>query len=159
MDGGESVTYGDFDGLDDLMTEHPDVVQGFVDVYEAWVDLGGIDGFRIDTVKHVNREFWDVFTTAIAQHAAAVGNPDFFMFGEVYDADPALTAPYVRETDMDAVLDFSFQPRRRATPEASRRRACRACSRATTCTRRRRAARRRCPTFLGNHDMGRIGYA
>ncbi|WP_432456825.1 pullulanase-type alpha-1,6-glucosidase [Cellulomonas iranensis] len=155
---GESVTYGDFDGLDDLMTEHPDVVQGFVDVYEAWVDLG-IDGFRIDTVKHVNREFWDVFTTAIAQHAAAVGNPDFFMFGEVYDADPALTAPYVRETDMDAVLDFSFQ-----AAAASYARGFSAAGLQglfagddlyTTPTSSAQAL----PTFLGNHDMGRIGYA
>ena len=32
---GESVTYGDFVGLDDLMTEHPTVVDGFVDVYKA----------------------------------------------------------------------------------------------------------------------------
>lgn len=53
---GESVTFGDFVGLDDLMTEHPTVVNGFVDVYEDWIDLG-IDGFRIDTAKHVNFEF------------------------------------------------------------------------------------------------------
>ena len=55
---GESVTFGDFVGLDDLMTEHPTVVNGFVDVYEDWIDLG-IDGFRIDTAKHVNFEFWE----------------------------------------------------------------------------------------------------
>lgn len=54
----ESDTFGDFGGLDDLMTEHPTVVDGFVDVYQDWIDFG-IDGFRIDTVKHVNRSFWD----------------------------------------------------------------------------------------------------
>ena len=31
-----------------------------IDIYKAWVDLG-IDGFRIDTVKHVNIEFWQKF--------------------------------------------------------------------------------------------------
>ncbi|MBO3094087.1 pullulanase-type alpha-1,6-glucosidase [Cellulomonas dongxiuzhuiae] len=155
---GESVTYGDFTGLDDLMTEHPDVVQGFVDVYEAWVDLG-VDGFRIDTVKHVNREFWDVFTSAIAQHAAAVGNPDFFMFGEVYDADAALTAPYVRETDMNAVLDFSFQAAAasyaKGLPAAGLQSLFASDDLYTTPTSSAQAL----PTFLGNHDMGRIGHA
>lgn len=155
---GESVTYGDFDGLDDLMTEHPDVVQGFVDVYEAWVDLG-IDGFRIDTVKHVNAEFWETFTRAIAEHAASVGNPDFFMFGEVYDADARLTAPYVRDTDMNAVLDFSFQSAAARYAGGRSADALRALYASddlyTTPTSNAQAL----PTFLGNHDMGRIGYA
>ena len=37
---GESSTYGDIVGLDDLCTEKPDVVEGMTDIYEAWVDLG-----------------------------------------------------------------------------------------------------------------------
>ena len=97
---GESVTYGDFDGLDDLMTEHPTVVNGFVDVYQDWIDLG-IDGFRIDTAKHVNFEFWEQWTTEVLDYAREEkGKTDFFMFGEVYDADPVKLSPYVRDTDM-----------------------------------------------------------
>ena len=34
-----------------------DVVDGMTEIYQRWVDFG-IDGFRIDTVKHVNMEFW-----------------------------------------------------------------------------------------------------
>ncbi len=67
---GESSTYGDFVGLDDLFTEQPDVVDGMVDIYEQWVDFG-IDGFRIDTVKHVNMEFWQEFAPAMRAEAAA----------------------------------------------------------------------------------------
>lgn len=154
---GESVTYGDFDGLDDLTTESPTVVDGFVDVYSSWIDLG-IDGFRIDTAKHVNFEFWQQWTTRVLDYAHAKGKPDFFMFGEVYDADPAKLSPYVRDTDMSSVLDFTFQSSavsfanggntktlqtlyagddRYTTPDSS----------ATAL-----------PTFLGNHDMGRVGY-
>ncbi|MGK9220252.1 MULTISPECIES: pullulanase-type alpha-1,6-glucosidase [unclassified Microbacterium] len=154
---GESVTYGDFDGLDDLMTEHPTVVNGFVEVYRDWVDLG-IDGFRIDTVKHVDFPFWETWTKEVLDYAHAQGKDDFFMFGEVYDADPVKLAPYVRDTDMNSVLDFAFQSSaagfaagnsakglqglfdgddRYTTPDSS----------ATAL-----------PTFLGNHDMGRIGY-
>ena len=71
---GESTTYGDFSGLDDLMTENPAVVNGFVDVYNQWVDLG-VDGFRIDTAKHVNFEFWQKFTTAVRDHATSDRQP------------------------------------------------------------------------------------
>ena len=69
-------TYGDFVGLDDLFTERPEVVQGMEDIYKAWVDFG-IDGFRIDTAKHVNIEFWQKFVAGDARHAASVGNAEF----------------------------------------------------------------------------------
>ena len=65
---GESSTYGDFIGLDDLFTERPEVVDGMGEIYKQWVDFG-IDGFRIDTVKHVNLEFWKKFVPAILDEA------------------------------------------------------------------------------------------
>src|SRR3546814_2294824 len=45
---GESSTMGDFVGLDDLMTENPRVIQGFIDIYGDWIDRYKVDGFRID---------------------------------------------------------------------------------------------------------------
>ena len=45
---GESSLHGDFVGLDDLMTENPRVVQGFIDIFGAWIDRYAIDGFRIE---------------------------------------------------------------------------------------------------------------
>lgn len=154
---GESVTHGDFSGLDDLMTEHPTVVDGFVEVYDDWIDLG-IDGFRIDTAKHVNREFWEQWTTRVLDYAHAHGKPDFFMFGEVYDADAALLSPYVRETDMNAVLDFAFQAGASSYARGFSATGLRALfasdDRYTTADTSAAAL----PTFLGNHDMGRIGH-
>ncbi|WP_166845882.1 pullulanase-type alpha-1,6-glucosidase [Isoptericola sp. BMS4] len=154
---GESVTYGDFSGLDDLMTEHPTVVGGFVDVYTDWIDLG-IDGFRIDTVKHVDREFWETWSAEVMDYAHTAGKDDFFMFGEVYDADAAKTSPYVRDTDMSSVLDFAFQAG--ATSYAGGNsaqglaRLFASDDRYTTPDTSASAL----PTFLGNHDMGRVGY-
>ena len=58
--------YGDFSGLDDLFTENPKVVTGMEDIYKSWVDFG-VDGFRIDTVKHVNMQFWQAFSPAILE--------------------------------------------------------------------------------------------
>ncbi|MFD7310182.1 pullulanase-type alpha-1,6-glucosidase [Promicromonospora sp. NPDC059942] len=154
---GESVTYGDFSGLDDLMTEHPRVVDGFEEIYKAWIDLG-IDGFRIDTVKHVNFEFWEEWSTEIQDYARAQGKDEFFTFGEVYDADAAKTSPYVRRTDMSSVLDFSFQSAATsfASGNSAQRLADLYASDDLYTTPHSSASA--LPTFLGNHDMGRVGY-
>ncbi|MEO7588783.1 MAG: alpha-amylase family glycosyl hydrolase, partial [Arachnia sp.] len=153
---GESVTLGDFVGLDDLMTEHPTVVDGMVDIYTAWMDMG-VDGFRIDTVKHVNFEFWEQWTTALKAHAKLV-NPDFFMFGEVYDADPAKLAPYLRRTDMDATLDFTFQSAAANFAKGSTTKGLSALFAGDDLYLTADTSAATLPTFLGNHDMGRIGY-
>ncbi|MFB8146507.1 pullulanase-type alpha-1,6-glucosidase [Microbacterium sp. NPDC056003] len=158
---GESVTFGDFVGLDDLMTEHPTVVDGFVDVYQDWVDLG-IDGFRIDTAKHVNFEFWEEWATEVLDYAHANGKPDFFMFGEVYDADPAKLSPYVRKTDMNSVLDFTFQSAATAyakgTGAGAKPAGLRTLFAGDDMYTTPDSSATALPTFLGNHDMGRIGY-
>ncbi|MBE1874750.1 pullulanase-type alpha-1,6-glucosidase [Myceligenerans pegani] len=154
---GESVTYGDFSGLDDLMTEHPTVVDGMEEIYKAWIDLG-IDGFRIDTAKHVNFEFWEEWSTEIEQYAHAQGKDEFFTFGEVFDADAAKTSPYVRDTDMSSVLDFAFQSA--ATSFASGNSAKRLVGHFASDDRYTTpdSSATALPTFLGNHDMGRVGY-
>ena len=48
----------------------------------------GIDGFRIDTVKHVNIEFWQQFLPATSWPRRDGRQANFFMFGEVSDARP-----------------------------------------------------------------------
>src|SRR3546814_4543990 len=62
---GESGLYGDFAGLDDLFTEHPRVLAGMIDIYKQWITTFHVDGFRIDTAKHVNDSFWRGFIPAI----------------------------------------------------------------------------------------------
>jgi pullulanase-type alpha-1,6-glucosidase len=155
---GESSTYGDFFGLDDLFTEHPAVVKGMTEIFQTWVDRG-VDGFRIDTMKHVNVEFWQQWAPAIEQYAKQKsGNEDFFMFGEVFSADPELLSMFPTKGKVQSVLDFGFQSS--ATGYAARGASARtmadffatddyyidADSNAYSL-----------PTFLGNHDMGRIG--
>ncbi|MET4226044.1 pullulanase-type alpha-1,6-glucosidase [Oerskovia enterophila] len=154
---GESVTYGDFDGLDDLMTENPRVVDGFVDVYQGWVDLG-IDGFRIDTVKHVNFEFWETWTTEVLDYAHSKGKDDFFMFGEIYDADAAKLSPYVRKTDMSSVLDFAFQSSAASFASGNSAKGLSQLFASDDMYTTPDSSASALPTFLGNHDMGRIGY-
>lgn len=154
---GESVTYGDFSGLDDLMTEHPTVVNGFVDVYEQWIDLG-IDGFRIDTAKHVNFEFWEQWSTEVLDYAHGLGKTDFFMFGEVYDADPQKLSPYVRKTDMNSVLDFTFQSQAVSFAAGNSPKNLQSLFAGDDYYTTPDSSATALPTFLGNHDMGRVGY-
>jgi glycosidase len=91
---GESAQYGDFVGLDDLATENPRVVDGMIEIYGSWIDRFGIDGFRIDTARHVNAELWQKFVPAMLERAKAKGINNFHIFGEVAtgDYDPALLA-------------------------------------------------------------------
>lgn len=156
---GESALYGDFSGLDDLATENPRVVDGFIDIFGRWIDEFGIDGFRIDTAKHVNPEFWQAFVPAMQARAKARGIPNFHIFGEVYiDAvDPGALAWHTHAAGLPAVLDFGFA---RAAIDAVG---------GTKGTdqfaklfdgdllyKGGAAAAHQLPTFLGNHDMGRF---
>ncbi|MER5486819.1 pullulanase-type alpha-1,6-glucosidase [Streptomyces sp. NPDC002812] len=155
---GESSEQGDFFGLDDLWTERPEVVEGMEKIYEKWVEDYDVDGFRIDTVKHVNKGFWTQWATALDAYAARHGRKDFFMFGEVYSADTAITSPYVTQGRLDATLDFPLQEAIRSYA-AQGAEAGRLASvfgddyRYTT----DKANAYEQVTFLGNHDMGRFG--
>ena len=106
---GESSVRGDFAGLDDLYTQKASVVNGMVDIYKDIIDEFKPDGFRIDTVKHVNIEFWQQFSPALMQHAKTQGIDNFFMFGEVYSFEPELLSRFTTEAKIPSVLDFAFQ--------------------------------------------------
>lgn len=156
----ESSTMGDFSGLDDLMTENPRVIAGMIEIFGGWIDRFAVDGFRIDTAQHVDPEFWQAFVPAIRARAAARGIPNFHVFGEVAtgDMDPARLAAHTRVDKLPAVLDFAFA---RAVVDV-------AGAGAPTNELTRlfagdplyeggAAAALQLPTFLGNHDAGRIG--
>jgi len=155
----EDSYYGDFFGLDDLFTEHPTVVDGMIDIYKTWIGDLGIDGFRIDTMKHVNDEFWQKFGPEVLAYAKSQGKDEFFMFGEVFDTTKSFTSQFTTRDKMQAVLDFPFQ-------EAARNFA----SKSLRTDQLRDFFNNddwytdadsnvyQLPTFLGNHDMGRIGF-
>src|SRR6185436_2975534 len=105
-----------------------------------------------------NIEFWQQFTAAMAEQARLDDNDDFFMFGEVFDSNPAFMSTYTTEGGLQATLDFGFQSRAQGFAASS----------AATDELRDFFAQDdwyidadsnaySLPTFLGNHDMGRIG--
>ncbi|MER7457465.1 pullulanase-type alpha-1,6-glucosidase [Micromonospora sp. NPDC126480] len=155
---GENAEYGDFSRLDDLWTERPEVVRGMTKIYSDWVRETGVDGYRIDTVKHSNLEFWPQFSQGVEQAADRAGKKDFFMFGEVYSADPEITSTYVRRGGLPATLDFPFQDAARGfVAGAGSAKALADVYARDDLYQARDTDANRLTTFLGNHDMGRIG--
>jgi glycosidase len=156
---GESSTMGDFSGLDDVMTENPRVIAGMIDIFGSWIDRFGVDGFRIDTAQHVNAEFWQAFVPAMEARARAKGIPNFHIFGEVAtgEMDPARLAAHTRVDKLPSVLDFAFGVAvneviagQKGTDELSK------LFMGDALYEGGEAAARRLPTFLGNHDAGRV---
>ncbi|WP_314192896.1 alpha-amylase family glycosyl hydrolase [uncultured Arthrobacter sp.] len=155
---GENSFYGDFFGLDDLFTEHPTVVAGMTDIYETWIRDFGVDGFRIDTMKHVNDEFWQQFGPDVLAYAKEHGKDEFFMFGEVFDTSKSFTSQFTTRNRMQAVLDFPFQDAARNFASKSQdAKQLETFFAADDWYTDADSNVYQLPTFLGNHDMGRIG--
>jgi glycosidase len=155
---GSCSQLGDFYGLDDIATEKLVVFNGWAEVFGQWIKDYGFSGFRVDTARHVDNEFFKNWSPQINAAAQSVGIDDFTVFGEVWDVNPINLMNYIRRNKIQTVLDFPFQ--RSATEFAS------GYSDAytienlfnyddlyTTAT----SSASNMVTFLGNHDMGRAG--
>ena len=116
---GEEVNC-DFFSLRDFWTdphgEHfNQLVDEFVEIYHFYLTTVGVDGLRIDTVKHVHQEFWDAFTERLRKKLGK-GAADKLLFGEIYDSSPAVLGRYTWRSDwprsvspeLDSVLDFNL---------------------------------------------------
>lgn len=104
----DEVLRGDFPGgLKDVATENSEVRRTMVDAYAKWVELVDFDGFRIDTIKHVEHEFWQVFAKAVRDRLAAQGKKNFIMFGEAFSGDDKLLSSYTVKGELDSVFYFS----------------------------------------------------
>ena len=155
----ESSRFGDFVGLDDVFTEHPRVLAGMIEIYGQWIRDAGIDGFRIDTARHVNPEFWQTFVPAMLEIAREEGKPNFHIFGEVYRDGPdnGYIAQYTRRDQLPSVLDFAFQAamvevvgRKKGTVVLAE------LFDGDVLYEGGEEAAISLPTFLGNHDVGRF---
>ncbi|MCC2617749.1 alpha-amylase [Aestuariibacter halophilus] len=156
---GESAINGDFAGLDDLNTRDPRVVDGFIDIYKNLITAFKPDGFRIDTVKHVDMSFWQKFGPAIVEHAQEQGIPQFHIFGEVYDPTAEVLSRYTTEGKLPSVLDFGFQ--RAAASAFVEDKGADAVAKLFADDDFYNDADSQADllmNFLGNHDMGRLGH-
>ena len=105
------VVFGELSGLDDFKTESPYVRNAMAQVYEYWIGTVGFNGFRIDTVKHVDMGFWQTWCPAVHAYAASNGLPNFFMFGEIEDGSESKVGSYTGTKaggafELDSTLDY-----------------------------------------------------
>ena len=107
----QHVELGELSGLDDFRTESAYVRSNMAAIYEYWIGQAGFDGFRIDTVKHVEMGFWQNWAPLVHSYAASIGKPNFFMFGEVYDGSDSKCGSYTGTQSggpfaLDSVVDY-----------------------------------------------------
>ena len=156
---GNCTKLGDFYGLDDLATEKPVVYKGWAEVYGNWISKYGITGFRVDTARHVDDNFFKNWSPLIKATAKKSGINDFTIFGEVFDYSTLNLMTYVRQNKIETVLDFPFQAK--ATEFASgysNAPALSALFENDDYYTSAQSSASNLVTFLGNHDVGRVGY-
>jgi glycosidase len=156
---GACVRDGDFFGLDDLATEKPEVYNGLADVYGDWIEKYGFVGFRVDTARHLDDQFFKNWSPQINQIAEKSGIANFAIFGEVWEPSPIALMPYIRVNKMQSALDFPFQ--RVAVDYAASSSSASILKNLfayddyyTSAT----TSASNLVTFLGNHDMGRANF-
>ncbi len=83
-------------GLDDINTKNILVRNVLRDSYGYWVNVVGVDGFRIDTIIYVELDFWDDFMNSVNEESPGInqvakntGRNNFLTFGETFiSSDP-----------------------------------------------------------------------
>ncbi|MBB6479276.1 alpha-amylase family glycosyl hydrolase [Spirochaeta isovalerica] len=99
--------------LDDINTTNPDVRNLLTGYYRYWLDKVDVDGYRVDTVKYVEPEFFEDFAEdGIRTYARKMGKEDFILFGESWDGDGKFNASYTQgkngEKRLDSLIYFTL---------------------------------------------------
>jgi len=109
---------GDFESLKEFVTDARDgsifpVRNALILAYQHAIARYDVDGFRIDTLKFVERDFARTFGNAMREYALSIGKKNFFSFGEVFDGEERIAEFVGRNTrdaddivGVDAALDF-----------------------------------------------------
>jgi glycosidase len=96
----------DFCSLRALNAANPATLDILVAVYQYWISLTDCDGFRVDTVKHVDLQTARNWCNAVNEHAELLGKDNFFLLGEIAGGDPAQALYLTVAENLDAALDI-----------------------------------------------------
>lgn len=87
-------------GLPDLAQENPETRKYLLDAAKWWIEETNIDGYRLDTVRHVPVDFWSEFSKEVKSV-----KDDFYLIGEVWSNDPNYIAEYDK-AGIDGFVDY-----------------------------------------------------
>ncbi len=109
---------GDFESLKEFVTDAREgavfpVRNALILAYQYAIARYDVDGFRIDTLKFIERDFAQTFGNAMREFALSIGKKNFFSYGEVFDGEDRIAEFIGRNTrdagdlvGVDAALDF-----------------------------------------------------
>jgi len=105
VDCGQDALTCQVGGLPDFRTELPEVQDYLLDAQLGLAARTGLDGFRLDTVKHVEHEFWQRHRRETRERV----RPDFFLLAEVWGGSATVLDEYFVDDEMDSGFDFTFK--------------------------------------------------
>ncbi|HEY5853554.1 MAG TPA: alpha-amylase family glycosyl hydrolase [Aldersonia sp.] len=105
---------GDFFGYKDVWhgSGHVDdyrasaALETLTRAYQYWLAYADLDGFRVDTVKHMNPGATRFFTSAIHEFAESIGKDSFFLVGEI-TGSRGFAVDLMEQTGLDAALGLA----------------------------------------------------
>lgn len=108
---------GDFCNLKDIdlgngrMSHYSvsNALRNLIEVYKFWISYADVDGFRIDTVKHMDRGATRFFASAIHEYAQSIGKENFYLIGEITGGRENAFKT-MEETGLDAALGINEIP-------------------------------------------------
>lgn len=92
-------------GLPEFRTELPEVRKYLLDANISLAKEAGVDGFRLDTFKHVESDFW----LEHRRRTRAELGDNFFLLAEYWGGTASLLDPFFAQDEIDAGFDFSFK--------------------------------------------------
>lgn len=118
---------GDFESLKEMATDYScvndygqvvfTIENILINVHKYLIAEFDVDGYRIDTLKYINRNFSKKFGNAMREFAMDIGKKNFFTYGEVWEDKEDVILSFVgrkpdEEADIvgvDSALDFPLR--------------------------------------------------
>ena len=84
-------------------------LKALCDVYKFWIAFAYLDGFRVDTVKHMDTGAMRYFTSVIHEFTQRLGKENFYLIGEI-TGGRRRAFETLEETGMNAALGIDDIP-------------------------------------------------
>lgn len=92
-------------GRDEAFVPSP-ALRALTEVMKYWIAAADLDGFRLDTVKHMEPDATRYFSTAVREFAESLGKARFYLLGEVAGSRE-FAFDLMETTGLDAALGIA----------------------------------------------------